>query len=399
MGIGKSLIGLLDVHLTSASITGLLTDINNAGIHLLCVKSVDELSVHATIYRYDYRLLCSICRKKGGECRITTRHGIYWALKSLVYRPVLIIGMSMLLLLALVLPSRILFVWIEGNESIPTNLIIEKAETCGICFGSERALVRSENIKNKLLSLIPQLQWAGINTYGCVAVISVQERQAADALPSQTETVNSIVAIRDGVIEEMTVFNGNPLCKPGQAVEKGQILVSGYIDCGLLIKAVRANAEIKAKTHRGLEVISPLPSFKRAECFGVKRNFSLIIGKKLINLYKGSGISDAGCVKICTQRNLKLPGGFLLPIALVEERIERYEEVTAVPDNSTYRAWLTDYAENYLCNQMLAGQVLSRQLLFDKQTDAVLLKGTYECLEIIGKIQSEENLQIHGKSD
>ena len=39
-------------------------------------------------------------------------------------------------------------------------------------------MIRSEKVKNSLLQRIPQLQWAGINTDGCVAVISVREKTA-----------------------------------------------------------------------------------------------------------------------------------------------------------------------------------------------------------------------------
>lgn len=38
-------------------------------------------------------------------------------------------------------------------------------------------------MKNALLSAIPELQWAGVNTYGCRAVISVRERTLPERKP------------------------------------------------------------------------------------------------------------------------------------------------------------------------------------------------------------------------
>lgn len=398
MGIWKSLIGLVDVMLTSASPEQMLNLMNDMGIHFLGVKYVDDLNVLVTVYRHDFPLLRTVAQKRGEAYQIQRQYGVYWTLKRLLYRPVLTFGIALLVLLAMFLPSRVLFVCVDGNETIPANLIIEKAEQCGITFGSSRVLVRSERVKNRLLSAIPQLQWAGINTYGCVAVISVNERQTSDVKQQTFGNVSGIVAAQDGVIQEMTVYRGNPLCKPGQAVEEGQLLVSAYTDCGILIKAVRADAEITAITHRNLEAAAQLPTQERTAQLASNRKYSVIIGKKLINLYKGSGISDTGCVKIRTQSNLTLPGGFVLPIVLVEERFESYELSEPVQHVAIDHDWLHSFAEEYLQSQMIAGSILKRQVDTMVGVDAVTLSGTYDCLEMIGKMQSEEIIQGNGKS-
>ena len=83
----------------------------------------------------------------------------------------MVIGLCLLLLLVCILPTRVLFMRVEGNESIPENLILEAAEDCGIRFGASRSAVRSEKVKNGILSRISELQWVGVNTKGCIAVI------------------------------------------------------------------------------------------------------------------------------------------------------------------------------------------------------------------------------------
>ena len=62
--------------------------------------------------------------------------------------------------------------------------------------------------------------------------------------------VGSIVASRDGVITSITTTKGTPLCKAGQAVKAGQILISGYTDCGISIRADPAEGEVFAETYR-----------------------------------------------------------------------------------------------------------------------------------------------------
>ena len=178
-------------------------------------------------------------------------------------------------------------------------------------------------MKNALLSTLPQLQWAGINTSGCVATISVREKNTNEELTPEVG-IGNIIAKTDGIIQTCTVLNGTALCSAGDAVTAGQILVSGYTDCGIALKAVRAEAEITASTIRSVSAVTLLPDVIRGEQIHEETKFSLRIGKKLINLFKDSGISDTSCVKMYTEEYLTLPGGFRLPIALVTQRCIYY---------------------------------------------------------------------------
>ena len=117
-----------------------------------------------------------------------------------------------------------------------------------------------------------------------------------DEKKEEVSGITSIVALRDGVISDLTVVQGNGVCQVGQAVKKGQLLVSGYTDVGLTIKATQAKAEIYAQTLRNIQMITPSPTSLRGEVSGKKTRYALRIGKKLIKLYKDSGISDGSCV-------------------------------------------------------------------------------------------------------
>ena len=90
---------------------------------------------------------------------------------------VLIIGLMLLLFFSVWLPSRVLFIEIQGNDTLSAQSILEEAKDCGIIMGASRRFVRSQQVKNTLLDKLPQLQWAGVETIGCVAVITVRERQ------------------------------------------------------------------------------------------------------------------------------------------------------------------------------------------------------------------------------
>lgn len=389
MGIFRSLTGMVSLELTSADTAGSLAAITSLGIPVFSVQSVNELTVHFRIPRRCYRKIKTAAAKRGETLRIVGKYGMYWEMKQLLHRPVLLAGIACMLILLTFVPGRVFFVKVEGNESIPSLRIIAAAEDCGICFGASRREVRSEKIKNALLSCLPELQWAGVNTYGCTAVISVSERSITPD-DGKNNAVSSIAASRDGIILSCTVTQGNGLCTVGQAVKEGQILISAYTDCGLCITATRAEGEVLALTRREITAITPSETQDRGCERGESVKFSLIIGKKRINFYKGSGISDATCGKMYSKYVLTLPGGFELPISLIKETTVTYDHAPAQVSAEAANVLLKEFSDRYLQQQMIAGSITNRIETVSSDGGVYCLTGEYACTEMIGRRQQEE---------
>lgn len=398
MGLWRSLTGMIRVQITSASLSKTLSKINDLGIILQEVTYIDELTIEASINRYDYRCIKSYADRQGETIRVIKKYGVYWAVKRIIKRPLLLVGIGIYTVLALYLPTRVLFVQVEGNSTVETKMIIEKAEKCGIIFGASRREVRSERVKNALLGEIPELQWAGVNTYGCVAVISVKERSAVEKA-SQPQGISSIVAIRDGVISELVVAQGSALCKVGQAVKAGEVLVSGYTDCGIIVRATRAQGEIYAQTLRELTVVSPSVYRIRVSEIAQKEKYSVLIGKKLINLSQDSGISTAECVKMIEIRKLTLPGGFQLPIALVIERYVHSDCQDAEMREADIQIRMQEFSKEYLESQMVAGKVDNKAEVNAAKEGSYYLYGRYACHEMIGQERIEEIINRYGENN
>jgi sporulation protein YqfD len=376
------------IRVTCADIPALLNAINASDISLRNVSIKDDLSICITIKSTDIAILRNICNKYSASWMIVDKCGLYYKIIYAIKRPVLMLLLCTVVFLSCYLPSRILFVSVEGNKLVPTNKILEAAENCGIALGANRRQVRSEKMKNSLLQAIPELQWAGINTTGCVAVISVGEKSEKEILSKQDARVSSIVASRDGIIQSYTVQHGNALCSIGQAVKKGQVLISGYTDCGIVTKATQAQAEVKAYTYREIEAVSPAPVSVRGDMKTTNTQYAIRIGKKLIKLYKDSGNLGTTCAKIYEERYAKLPGGYILPIALVKETTHYFE--LAPIQNSQDSDWLRNYCEEYLCGIMISGEFVSTKADVSVSDNAAVLLGKYMCLEMIGTVKYEQ---------
>lgn len=394
MGLFRTLSGQVRLHLTSADPAATLAALGEQGIILSDITADGELAVSFTASRRDHRRIRQVAARRGGLLKLQGRRGLYWDLKGLRKRPLFLAGLGLYLALALWVPSRVLIVEVRGNGALPANRILETAASCGIGFGASRQAVRSERVKNALLEAMPELAWAGVNTYGCRAVISVRCREPEpEAEPAPA--VSSIVAARDGIILSCDVLRGSGLCIPGQAVAAGEVLISGYTDCGICITAGRAAGEIVAATARDLTAVTPAECLKKGAETGTVVKYSLIIGKNRINFDNNSGISDASCGRMVTEYNLTLPGGYRLPVTLVKQTLVSVEPVPARIPQERASAILSDFARRYLGEQMIAGTVTAAAERL-KDTGAVwLLTGDYACTEMIGRERAEQNGESH----
>ena len=397
MNILKGITGVIRAEAVSADITGLLVAINGAAIELRNLEMPDGLTARFDVSRRDWKELRRLVKRRGENLRILHHRGLWWRIRGLKDRPVLMAGLGILTAVALFLPTRVLIVEVEGNTTIPSNQILETASNCGIGFGASRRAVRSEKVKNALLEAMPELGWAGVNTYGSRAVISV--RQRAPQPQDEVDTgVSSIVAQRDGFILSCQTERGSPRCVPGQAVKAGDVLISGYTDCGLCITATRASGEVMALTKRVLQAVTPAECLKKTGLTREKITYSLIIGKNRFNFYKSSGISQGSCGRMVTEYNLNLPGGFPLPVKLLRHTHIFAATEPAALDETLVAELLTEFAQGYLAQQMIAGTVAEAMETIWVDEDRWILTGNYACTEMIGREQAEQNGELHETS-
>ena len=375
------------VELTSAAMDLLIDRITKSKIPLLDVEYVDHLRITCTVSALSFPRLCDLVEQQGSRIRALQKIGMVHILCNLWHRPVLLLGLIGLLILSCWLPTRVLFVQVKGNETIPTGLILEQAQQCGIQFGASRRDVRSEKMKNKLMESVPELKWAGINTYGCTAVISVREKTKVDTT-AESGQLKSVVSLCDAIIRDITVHKGNALCKVGQAVRTGQLLVSPYNDCGIFTQVTGAKAEIWGDTQRPITVIVPSECTYRTEILTSNKKYSLILGKKRINFYKGSGICGTTCAKIYEEKYIKLPGGFVLPIGIICEQTVTYDQMPTATE--PVEGQLLQCGQHYLKTILPTCNILQTDYVCFQAEGFARIECIFHCYELIGVLRPEE---------
>lgn len=397
MNMLQSLSGTIIMEITDAEPEKICCLISAYQIPISNITRKSDLTYEFQISGKDYPSLAHFANHRHITIRIVQKRGILWRILKMIRRPVMVIGVLMLFFLSLYLPSRILIIEAAGNIHIPEKQILDAAEDCGISFFTLRRNIRSEKVKNQLLSAIPQLQWVGINTYGCRAVISVRERTEEKPV-ANSHPISNLIAEKDGYILSQTILSGTPLVQPGDTVTAGQILISGYTDCDFGIQATRASGEILAQTRNDLTAVMPVSR----ECITEKSDsyyrISLLLRKKQINLWNDSRISATSCGRMYEEYFVSLPGGYRLPVAVCVDRYVAYTtQESVIPETDAYQM-LQDYSDGYLLRRIHAGRILEKQqqAAFD---DVYRLESRYLCTEIIGREQWEQIGDHNGKRD
>lgn len=122
------------------------------------------------------------------------------------------------------------FVWVievKGTEDLSNGEIKELASQWGLKPGAVTKKIDIDKIEEAMLDSHPKLAWVGINIQGIKATIEISEKVL---IPESDESKFAhLIAKETGTIKEMLVLIGTPVTKEGDKVEKGQILIEGYV--------------------------------------------------------------------------------------------------------------------------------------------------------------------------
>lgn len=303
-----------------------------------------------------------------------------------------------LLVMVLAVLTSSLFIWridVTGNETLTTGQILRCLEDCGVRPGTYWPALSNDLVRNDMVLRLPELRWLTVNIRGSRAEVIVREKEPMpDITPDDTPV--SIYAAATGVILSMHVYAGEACVAPGAAVEPGDVLVSGAVtDLGGGVRPVCARADIRARTRQELTGRIALTETEKQPAHGTRTRWALRAGKKRINFYQNTGISDAECDKITYEYPFAIRGVFTLPFSLVRERVQPYRTVTVPVPEDTARAAL----EQTLLQRLQAsigddGAIISYETAAEVTGDVLTVTLTAECEQEIGRAQATPDAEF-----
>ena len=372
------------------------------GVRYFDPRLTAPLTLELTVSRLQWKRLAALAQARGDRCRSLREGGLPLWLRAARKRKTFLACAAAVLLFFFLAPSRVWFVRVEGANEVPEQEILRAALECGVGFGAKAKDIRSERVKNRMLSLVNELEWMGVNFSGGVATICVRERAPAGPVEDHSRPAN-VVASRSGVIVSMSVLGGQAACKEGQAVLEGQLLISGLIDCNTHTQVTHADGEVYALTRHAWRAVYPAQWQEKSYTGGEKRCVCLVLGRKRIKLFGNSGISTASCDKMVSVWNLTLPGGYALPLRVETVTLRPYDAGACAADGRQAEAALRQFCRRCTEDDMIAGEILKSTGAMKALPGAYCLEAELDCREMIARqknlywSESEENGHWNGR--
>ena len=128
---------------------------------------------------------------------------------------------------------------------------------------------------------------------------------------------------------------------------------------------------------------------------GARTRWALRVGKKRINFYQNSGISDAECDKIIYEYPFAIRGVFTLPFSLVRERVQPYRTADAPVSEDAARASLEQALLQQLRETIGAdGAIISYETAAETTGNVLTVTLTAECEQEIGRAQATPDAEF-----
>lgn len=327
-----------------------------------------------------YLNIRSAARKSGMRLRVTEKKGLVFFLKRNKLRTGLFLGFALSVLIISVLSQFVWSVSLVGNTTLDDDYILDTFEKYGVCVGSKISSVDTELAAQNAMSEIEKLSWASVNLKGSVMVIEVREKTDAPEIYDD-KTPTNLVAGEDGVILSIDVLYGNEEVKPGSAVLKGDLLISGLISHpdgsesvihadGYVKALVKKN---KTFSHTDFSLYSPTAEKTRSKLFffGLQIPLGTAVPEDFFTEHKSFLQNDE----------------MLLPLGIITEYGANYGQENFVPEEDLQNK-LSLFSNALYAKNLLETSHIAKSSLSEKNGEFGKNYEFYaECEQEIGTLQ------------
>lgn len=379
MTLGRYVRGISVVRVCGENYAECLSNFAQEGLSFWDIRQKDR-SLEMSIFSKDLDRALSLCLSACCDLQEIKVEGFPLIWQKLKKRPLLLLGLLACILLSFYLQKYVWSVEIRGADSSINYRINQLLQDRGIGFGTAGETIDSQRIKLDMLQQLPELSWLAVNRRGARLTVFYLANGSDQKMADSAST--NLLALRDAVITEYSVSEGMRLFSMGEAVRKGQVLVSGFEDYGLCLRAVRSQGEIYGETWRSGMILRPAVCNVKKYTGREWTEISLIIGRKRINLCGNSGISTTRCDKIINEQKFSLPN-LELPLRLQVVRYREYTLTPVVNEADCTEAEMLQAWSAHTQGQMVAGEILDTEHSFLRQGDFYLLHVNSQCREMI----------------
>lgn len=203
-----------------------------------------EGKIECNILVKDFRLLRSVLRGKGVKVHILKKRGVPFILNRYRKRSGILVGAVLFFAIIQLMSGYIWIIDVEGNSKVSTAKILSACHSVGLDIGIRKDSFYPKLKREELMLCLDGVAWSSLNVEGSRLTVNVTEIKERD----KEKTYSNLKAASDGIIEKMDITSGTSVVSVGQAVKKGDLLVSGIIETADGTRFVGSRGKVYAKT-------------------------------------------------------------------------------------------------------------------------------------------------------
>ncbi len=364
-----------------------------AGVGFWDLEWLDPHTLRLRVSRRDARRVGPLAEKVLCEARARRHLGFPYFLAGFRKRYALLLGLALSLAAVCLLSRFVLTIEVSGNETVSTAAILTELSRQGVRVGAYGPGLDVRRISQESLLRLDGLAWMSINLHGTRAEVLVREKLPEPEVRDESTPAN-VVAQADGVILDLEVLDGQAVFREGEAVLRGEVVISGTmdlrepeysaVDAGQ--RLVHARGNVWARTYRTLTAQIPLEAQVKRYTGEKEIQWSLLALGRTVNFFGKGGVFSEGYDKIVETHPLTLPGGRVMPLALRRTEYRAYVTEPAALNAGAARSML----EERLLERLDAligedGEVLDTVFTVREEDGMLAVTLRAECREQIGR--------------
>ena len=270
----------------------------------------------------DFYRVVKIAKKLKCKVKINKKRGIPFIINKYRKRKIFLLSLFIIIIMMFVSTGYIWNIEIVVEGNLPLENIKEDVIEAGLKTGLKKEDIHTEEIVNQIRLKRDDISWIGIELKGTNAIVKVVKAKEAPEIIDENDYCN-IVATKAGTITQIVAQNGTALVKPGDKVEKGQILIQGAMEGKYTgIRYVHSLGEVKAIVEYSKTQEIKLKTEEIVKTGNIEKKYQIKFNNFQINFYKTLSnfkIYDT----IEEEKKLKIFSNLYLPISVC--KVTNYE--------------------------------------------------------------------------
>ena len=364
---------------------------NNKKIFLWNLERKNGTTLCANIGISDFKKIKEVCKKTKCKVKINQKKGMPFIFERYKKRKIFLLLIIIFISFIAISSNYIWNIEIRGLNKINENELLEQLQENGFEVGKTKGRINTNEIINKIRLERNDISWMEINLKGTNAIIDIVEAEEKPNLVDE-KAYCDIVSNTSGIIEKITAEKGTALVCKGDIVEKGTILIGGYMEGKYTEKRnVHAKGEIRAKVWHTKKKKSKYIREEKILTGREEKKYSIKFNNFQINLYK-SIPNFENYDKINESKKIKLFSNFYLPIIIYKDTYKEIEYKKTTYGKDELKNILIKELEEEFENENIKNENLINKFanIYNADNEAMEIELTYEVLENIGSEKTIE---------